>query len=76
MGRRRKGEGWGGKREGAGRPPLPRGERKVPLTLTVQQGVVDRVGGPARAREIATAALEALEATLQGEGQGESFFSS
>jgi len=46
----------GGRREGAGRKPLP--EKKIPLTVYKEQSTVDRVGGRDQARQLMSEALD------------------
>jgi len=46
----------GGRREGAGRKPLP--EKKIPLTVYKEESTVNRVGGRDQARQLMSAALD------------------
>lgn len=48
----------GGARKGAGRKPLPDGERKVSITIYPQKKYVDILGGKDSASVIALTAIE------------------
>ena len=48
----------GGARVGSGSPPLPEGEKKVPITIFVKKKYVDAVGSKAAIKEVAESASE------------------